>query len=116
VLDEMSLRGETIEPVTKTALGGLVLVLVVAVGLAVRTTTCSSWQDEYKRFMYSETLKNSPIIYTPEDIDRIIGTKPSGCTRPTSLTDEDITLFREENVGPNHFIDEIREARQRNSS
>lgn len=100
----------------KTALGGLVLVLVMAGGLAVRTTTCSSWQGDYKRFMYSETLKNSPIIYTPEDIDRIIGAKPSGCTRPTSLADEDIARYREQNVGPNHFIDEMRGVRQRNSS
>jgi hypothetical protein len=102
--------------VKKMAMVGLMLVLVVAGGLVLRTTTCSSWQEDYKRFLYSEMLKNSPVTHTPEDIDRIIGTRPSGCTRPTSLTDGDIALFRQENVGPNHFIDEMREARQRSST
>jgi hypothetical protein len=98
------------------ALVGLVLVLVVGGSLVFRTTTCSAWQDDYKRFLYSEMLKTSPIIHTPQDIEQLIGAKPWGCTRPTSLTEEDIALFREENVGPNHFIDEVREARQRNPS
>lgn len=107
---------ESIKVVKKTTAAGLVLVLVVTFGLVFRTTTCSAWQEDYKRFMYSEMMKNSPIIYTPEDIDRIVGAKPSGCARPTSLTDEDRTRYREQNVGPNDFIDEMREANQRSSS
>jgi hypothetical protein len=98
------------------ALVGLMLVLVVSGGLVLRTTTCSSWQTDYKRFIYSEMLKNSPVIHTPDAIEQIVGAKPPGCTRPTSLTDEDIAVFREENVGPNHFIDQFREAKQRISS
>ncbi len=100
----------------KTAVLGLGVVLVVSVGLVARTTTCTSWQEDYKRFIYSETLKNSPVIYMPEDINRIIGGKPSGCTRPASLTDEDIARYREQNVGPNHLIDEMRKASQPSSS
>ena len=100
----------------KMAMVGLVLVLVVAGGLVLRTTTCSSWQEDYKRFMYSEMLKNSPVTHTPQDIEQLIGTKPSSCTHPTSLSDGDIATFRQENVGPNHFVDEMREARQRSST
>jgi hypothetical protein len=98
------------------ALVGLMLILAVWGGLVFRTTTCSAWQEDYKRFIYSEMLKNSPIIHTPQDIEQLIGAKPPGCARPTSLTDEDTALFREENVGPNHFFDQMRDAKQRISS
>jgi hypothetical protein len=103
--------------VKRTALiVGLVLVLLVPVGLVIRTRTCSAWQDDYKRFLYSEMMKNSPVIFTPEDIDRIIGEKPPGCTRPMSLTEEDRARYREQSVGPNEFNDEMRETNKRSSS
>ncbi len=105
------------ELMKKTALIiGFVLMLTVTAGFVFRTRTCSAWQDDYKRFLYSEVMKNSPLIHTPEDIDRIIGERPSGCTRPETFTEEDSARFREENVGPNEFMDEMREANKRGSS
>ena len=73
--------------------------------LGYRTVTCNSWQEDYKRFLYTEMLKISPITYGPEDIDAIIGERPAGCERPRELSDEDFRRFRDEGVGPNHFVE-----------
>jgi hypothetical protein len=101
----------------KIAALGFIAVFVLAAGLVVlRASGCSAWQNDYKRFLYSEMLKNSPIIHTPEDIDRIIGMKPSGCERPTSLTQEDVARYRKEKVGPNEFLEEVREAARQTAS
>lgn len=88
----------------------MALLIAAAAFLVLRDGGCRAWQDDYKRFLYSETLKNSPVIYNPEDIDRIIGERPDGCTRPTSLTNEDVARYRQENIGPNEFMDEMRQA------
>ena len=96
----------------RTAAVATITLLVVTASVVVfRDRSCTAWQNKYKRFLYTEMIKNSPIIYSPEDIDRIIGERPVGCERPTSLTDEDFTRYRNENIGPNEFVDEMREAR-----
>ncbi len=92
-------------------LAALVAITLVAAAIGVvgvGTWRCSQWQDDYKLFLYSEVLRNSPIIYTPKDIDRIIGSRPIGCVRPESLDDEDLARYRREHVGPNEFVDQIR--------
>jgi hypothetical protein len=72
------------------------IVLSVAGGLYfVRARRCSSWQGDYKRFLYVEMMKNSPIIYTPEEIDRIMR-RPAGCERPAGLSDEASLRYRQE--------------------
>lgn len=100
----------------KTVLMGLMLMLLASGALVFRTTTCSSCQEGYKRFLYSETLKNSPVIHTQEDIDRIIGTKPAGCTRPTSLTDEDIALSDRRTSAPTTSSTRCEKRGQRSST
>lgn len=87
----------------------LVAVVVISSGVVgYRTIACSSWQDDHKRFIYTEMIKISPITYGPEDIDAIISERPEGCARPTELSDEDFGRFRDEGVGPNHFRDRMR--------
>jgi hypothetical protein len=72
---------------------------------------CNDWQDRYKRFLYSELIKNSPMIYTPEMIDGVIGEPPAGCDRPSRvLSEDDAERFRREGVGPNEFAPAIRRA------
>lgn len=92
---------------------GAVLVIAAAGVGGVGAHRCSHWRDEYKRFLYSEMLKNSPVIYSPQDIDRIVGDRPLGCARPTAVSDEDTSRYRREHVGPNEFLDEVRDASAR---
>ena len=92
------------------ALGLVLLVVFLTANVLLPSYSCSAWQEDYKRFIYSETLKISPVIHGPEDVESIIGGRPRGCARPTGLSDEDISKFRGEGVGPNHFLDEFRSA------
>jgi len=97
----------------KRLVGALLVAICVACVAFLggyRSWQCSQWQDDYKRFLYVEVLKNTPVIYTREEIDRIIGGQPEGCVRPTSLTNEDVARYQREHVGPNEFLDEEREA------
>ena len=66
------------------ALGLITLMFITAGRGILSARRCAAWQDDYKRFIYAETLKNSPIVYRREDVDRIIGNKPAGCEQPTS--------------------------------
>lgn len=87
----------------------VVLILAVSSGsFLFRTATCNARRDDYKRFIYSETLKNAPMLYGPEEIERIIGEQPAGCERPHRLRDEDIRRFRAEGIGPNYFEEQTR--------
>lgn len=89
----------------------VVALVVISAGVVVlRDRACTAWQDDYKRFLYTEMLKNSPVTYSPEDIDTIIGERPVRCERPASLTDEDVARYRKEKIGPNEFVDEMRKA------
>lgn len=98
MLDQVDRRGAMIDHMKRTVALTLMTLLITASGfLVLRDDGCRAWQDDYKRFLYSEALKNSPIVYNPEDIDRIIGERPDRCMPPTSLTDEDVARFLNEN-------------------
>jgi hypothetical protein len=92
---------------TLVALASL-LILLTGVFVLHVADTCSDWQDRCRRFLYSEMIKNSPFIYTPEMIDEIIGERPAGCDRPTTLSTTDVRRYRREGVGPNEFLEERR--------
>ena len=96
----------------KRLLIGVLASLALAAGLLVyrSASTCSDWQELYKRFTYAEMMKNAPVIHTPEMIEQIIGERPPRCDRPGALTDEDIERFRDEGVGPNEFAGRSRKA------
>ena len=86
---------------------------------ALSTGMCSDWQEQYKRFLYAEMMKNSPVIFTEKMIEEIIGERPAGCGRPalSDLSNQDSRRYRREGVGPNEFLEEQRAAsRQSNSS
>lgn len=86
------------------------LLLVASVVVAYLSTgVCSDWEEQYKRFIYSELIKNSPFIYTEKMIEEIIGERPTGCARP-ALNHEDLRRYRREGVGPNEFLEEQRAA------
>ena len=100
----------------RVALALASLLLVASVVVAYRTEACSNWQEQYKRFIYSEMLKNAPFTYTEKMIEEIIGERPLGCGRP-SLSNQDSRRYRREGVGWNEFAEEQRAvARQSNSS
>ncbi|HZJ51143.1 MAG TPA: hypothetical protein VFF07_09915 [Actinomycetota bacterium] len=52
----------------------LASLLLVASDVAayLRTDVCSDWQEQYKRFIYSEMIKNSPFIYTEKMIEELL--------------------------------------------
>ena len=84
-----------------------VIVVTIAGGLTIlHVRECSAWQDDYKRVLYMEMMRNSPIVYTPKDIDRIIGNRPAGCERPTQLSNEDFARYRD--LGAIELLGEIR--------
>jgi hypothetical protein len=103
----------------KRLLSALAIVLLVTGALLVYRTTdaCVNWRERYKRFLYSELIKLSPFIYTPEMIEEIIGERPLGCDAPTfrELSDADIERFQREGVGPNEFLEERRAASRRST-
>jgi len=104
----------------RVALAVASLLLVASVAVAYQITgVCSEWQEQYKRFIYAEMMKNSPVIYTEKMIEEIVGGRPAGCGRPSlsNLSHEDSRRFRREGVGPNEFAEEQRAAsRQSNTS
>lgn len=111
-------RNESIKsrPFRTLAFGTILLGVFLAANMFLQSYSCSSWQEDYKRFMYSETLKNSPVLYGPGDIESIIGTRPVGCSTPRGLSSEDIRTFQSEGVGPNHFVNEFRSAYRKTNS
>jgi hypothetical protein len=88
---------------------GATLLLVIALGgIADRVvSSCSEWQERYKRFRYVSMMKNVPVIYSLEDIERIIGDRPRSCEAPT-LTDDDLARLRAERVDLNEFDEDQR--------
>jgi hypothetical protein len=73
------------------------LVVVCGAVLAYRLVdACADWQHAYERFLYREMMKNSPIIYTPEMIEEIIGERPFGCDRPPRSLDSSGRVVSEE--------------------
>jgi hypothetical protein len=103
----------------KRLLSTLAVVLLVTGAVLVYRTTdaCGDWQERYKRFLYSELIKTSPFVYTPEMIEEIIGEHPPGCNTPSfrELSDADIERFQREGVGPNEFLEERRAASRRST-
>ncbi|CAN5488505.1 MAG: hypothetical protein ACR2MC_07555 [Actinomycetota bacterium] len=97
------------------ALPSLLLVASVAY---LRTDVCSDWQEQYKRFLYAEMMKNSPLIFTEKMIEEITGERPAGCGRPSlsDLSNQDSRRYRREVVGPNEFAEEQRAASRQSSS
>jgi len=60
-----------------------------------------------KRFLYSEIVKISPVIHTPDMIEELIGDRPAGCDRPSAtLSKVDLERYRREGVGPNEYVEE----------
>ena len=95
----------------RRALLTLASLLLVASFLVYRANDgCADWQEHYKRFLYSEIIKNSPFILTPEEIEEVIGERPAGCDRSQSLSEEDLDRYRREGVGPNEYLVEQRAA------
>lgn len=91
----------------------LATVLFIASGVLVFRVVggCANWQQQYRRFLYAEMMKNSPHIYTPEMIEKVIGEPPEGCDRPgPGFSRETLDAFRREGVGPNEFSEEIQAA------
>jgi hypothetical protein len=63
----------------------LIALLIAAGFFAVRASDpCGDWQRRYERFLEVESMKNSPIIYTPEMVEEVIGERPSDCGIPES--------------------------------
>lgn len=82
------------------------LVLVTSGVVAYRTNECADWQERYKRFLYSEIVKISPVIHTPDMIEELIGDRPAGCDRPSAtLSKVDLERYRREGVGPNEYVE-----------
>lgn len=97
----------------KRVVVALVSLLLVMNGVVVlRTvTSCADWQERYKRFLYSEMMKISPVIHTTEMIEQIVGARPLGCDRPSrTLNTKDLKRYKDAGVGPNEFVEEIRAA------
>lgn len=92
-----------------------VLFLLASGALAYRSVdACRGWQERYKRFLYSEMMKNSPVTYSPEMIEEVVGERPGGCDRPSRvLSKADVERYRQEGVGPNEFVEERRAAYRR---
>jgi hypothetical protein len=91
----------------------LICLLVVMNGVVVFRVvgSCENWQESYKRFLYSEMMRSSPVIHTPEMIEQIVGARPLGCDRPSrALNRKDLKRYRNAGVGPNEFVEEIRAA------
>ncbi|MEA2433290.1 MAG: hypothetical protein QOG54_747 [Actinomycetota bacterium] len=90
------------------------IVLAISGFVAFRTVdTCHDYQDRYKKFVYSEMMKNSPIIIDP---DELFGEPPWLCEKPSGmLTADDRARYNREGIGPNEFTDEMREAARRRS-
>jgi len=89
----------------------LAAVLLVMGGVVAYLTidACGDWRERYKRFLYAEMMKISPVIYTPDMIEQIIGERPVGCDRPAAtLSKNDLERYRREGVGPNEFAEEMR--------
>lgn len=89
----------------------MLVVLILAVGsgsFVFRIVSCNAWRDDYSGFIYSETLKNTPMLYGPDEIEAIIGEEPAACERPDRLTNDDIRRFGAEGIGPNYFDQQIR--------
>jgi hypothetical protein len=92
-----------------------VVALTIMAFVAYRTVdVCREYQDRYKKFLYSEMMNNSPLIWTP---DELFGEPPWLCEKPDwdSLTAWDAARYRREGVGPNEFSKEMREAARRRS-
>jgi len=93
----------------KRLVPALVCLLLVMNGVVFfqRVASCADWQERYKRFLYSEMQKNSPVIYTPEMIEQIVGPRPLGCDQPRrTLHSEDLERYKNAGVGPNEFVEE----------
>jgi hypothetical protein len=93
----------------KRAVLALAALLLVMSGVAAYRTIdgCEYWQERYRRFLYSEMMKISPVIYTPDMIEERIGERPPGCDRPAAtLNRDDLQRYRREGVGPNEFVEE----------
>jgi hypothetical protein len=71
---------------------GLLLV-VSAVVFVGGEGECREWQGRYKRVLFLEIMKNSPVIMTPELVEEQIGARPGGCQTP-ALTQHDIDRYR----------------------
>ena len=100
----------------KRALVVIAVVGSLAVGSVAYVTVdaCSWWQDRYKQYVYSEMMKNSPIILPDGGVEAIIGQRPINCDGPPyELTHADMDRFRSEGIGPNSFLEETRAAFKR---
>ena len=96
----------------KRGLAGLALALLLAGGvIGYRTVdACGDWRERYKQFLYTEMMKNSPVIFTPEMIGEIVGGRPFGCDRPDTLTESDVARFNRDGVDRRAINEEIRAA------
>ena len=67
------------------------LVMTPPTVLALRTSrTCAEWRHRYAELLLAERMKNTPIIYTPETVDEIIGERPADCDPPAEHELEEI--------------------------
>jgi hypothetical protein len=68
----------------KAFLTAIAVVITVMFGLLVHEAraVCFGWQERYAKVMRAITVRNSPISYTFEAIERIIGELPAGCETP----------------------------------
>jgi hypothetical protein len=73
----------------KRALFAIATALVLLAGLFTyqATSACHDWHVRYERFLDSEMMKLSPIVYTAEEIKAIVGEKPVGCSFPDRVNE-----------------------------
>lgn len=83
------------------------LIAIAGGALAYRTVVaCADFQERYKRFVYVEMMKNSPMVYTPQMIDEIVGGRPFGCDRRTQdLSHADLQRFHRDPVDFDEFLE-----------
>ena len=97
---------------TRFVISVSVLLVVIGGANAYRGRgACAEWQERYKRFTYLQMMRQSPVIYSFEEIEEIIGEQPLGCDREPP-TEDDISRLRSEDLDPIEFLDEERAAAQ----
>lgn len=101
--------------VKKVLASATTLIAIAGGAFAYRTVdACADFQQRYKRFLYVEMMKTSPLVYTPRMIEEIVGGRPLGCDRPSpALSHADLERFHRDPVDFDEFLPETRAAFRR---
>ena len=81
------------------AVAGVVVAAVLALTGVRAGIECARWQGRYERLLYSEMMKNTPVLLTPERLEELIGVQPPGCDAPPTLSQSDSYRYYRELFG-----------------